>query len=155
MGEDECDEGKARSSFVAGGKLHKQQETSLGLFNILQTVSLISESPRFHKPWKENQVTLKISFLKWKDKASRDLRWPLVNTYEYSSMLRCQNWNININPCWNTDFQDNYLWEIHCMVWLQAGDRTDVLAQPQVRDLSTLIIFLEGKIPLHSSESFP
>lgn len=49
MAADECDEGKARRSFMSGGKLQMQQETSLGLFNILQTVSLIPRSPRFHK----------------------------------------------------------------------------------------------------------
>jgi len=64
MGEDECDEGKVRLSFISEGKLQMQQETSLGLFNILQTVSLISESPRFHKPYKKKQVPLKTSFLK-------------------------------------------------------------------------------------------
>lgn len=54
MGEDECDEGKVRTSFMSGGKLQMQQGTSLSLFNILQIVSLISESTRFHKPRKKN-----------------------------------------------------------------------------------------------------
>lgn len=64
MGEDECGEGGVRKSFVSGGKLKMQQEISLSLFNLLQTVSLISEYPGFHKPCKKNQEPLKISF--WK-----------------------------------------------------------------------------------------
>lgn len=64
MAEDECDEGKARRSFMSGGKLQMQQETSLGLFNILQTVSLIPRSPRFHKLCRKKRVPLKTSFLK-------------------------------------------------------------------------------------------
>lgn len=64
MGEDECDEGEVRRSFLSGGKLKMQQGISLSVFNLLQTVSFISVCPRFHRPCKKRQEPLKISFLK-------------------------------------------------------------------------------------------
>lgn len=64
MGEDECDEGEVRRSFMSGKKFKMQQEILLSLLNMLETVSLIPECPRFHRPCKKNQKPLKISFLK-------------------------------------------------------------------------------------------
>lgn len=57
----------------------KNAARDFSVFNLLQTVSVISECLRFHKPFKKNQEPLKISFLKWKAKASQNLPWPLIN----------------------------------------------------------------------------
>lgn len=64
MGEDECDEGKTRSSILSGGKLQRKQEISLGLFNLHHTVPSMPESPwRIFKPCRKDKGPFFCSFL--------------------------------------------------------------------------------------------
>jgi len=63
---------------------------------------------------------------------------------------------LTLIPVEMLDFLDNYFWGIPCTVWLKAADQTDILAEPQVRDISTSITFLEGKnIHCTHIKSFP
>lgn len=106
MGEDECDEGKTRSSILSEGKLQRKQEISLSLFNLHHTVSSMPESPwRIFKPCRKDKGPFFVLFfLSLKNKARWNLQCPPVNTYEYSKCCECQDRNININPCWNAGF---------------------------------------------------